>query len=117
MKNLIYLIAVCFTVALIGCQSAQTVNPGAVSACCGAKHGEACTKAKSDCSHAERCQREASPGAVSDCTKQNTDCTKQKTDCTGQKKTDCHHDKTDANLGAVSEKAPCGAAKRAGCGR
>lgn len=132
MKNLIYLIAICFTIGLIGCESTQTVNPGAVSEC-GAKQGEACTKEKSECCHAEKCQREAAPGAVSDgqkksdCQKKtdcdkaeanlgavSEDCTKSKTDCT-KAKTDCT--KSEANLGAVSEKAPCGAAKKSGCNR
>jgi hypothetical protein len=126
MKNLVYLIAICFTVALIGCESTQTVSPGAVSAC-GAKDGAPCTKEASKCCHAEKCQRtEAAPGAVSDCQKksdcQKTGCTKsdanlgavgEKAPC-GAVKSGCS--KADANLGAVSEKAPCGAVK-SGCGR
>jgi hypothetical protein len=132
MKNLMYLIAVCFTVAMIGCESTQTVSPGAVSPC-GAKEGEPCAKAKSDCCNAAKCNREAaeaSPGAVGEkapCSEMKTDC--QKAGCTksdanlgavgetapcGATKTGCT--KSDANLGAVSEKAPCGAAK-SGCGR
>jgi len=96
MKTILNLVAICMTVAIIGCSStSNTVSPGAVSEC-GAKEGMACTKAKSECCGAAKCDGEkASMGAVSECA---TKCaTKCESKCSDK-----------ASMGAVSE---CGAAK------
>src|SRR5690606_686631 len=101
MKSILNLVAICFTVALIGCSTTPNtaVSPGAISECA-AKEGMACTKAKEECCGADKCAGEAaSMGAVRECA--------TKADCASKCAAKCE---AGAAMGAVSEcatKADC----------
>lgn len=134
MRTILSFVAVCFTVALIGCQTTNpTVAPGAVSEC-GAKCGQACTKDKSECCGAAKCDgtsmgavsEKSDCGAKSNCTKPcdgaSMGAVSEKTECGAKKdcssKSDCQRNVADeASLGAVSEKTECGAKRSCGAAK
>lgn len=111
MKTILNLVAICMTVAIIGCSTtSNTVSPGAISEC-GAKEGMACTKDKSECCGAARCDGDkAAMGAVSECaTKCETKCaSKCKSECTDKANCTSTCPAGEASMGAVSE---CGVKK------
>lgn len=102
MKTILNLIAVCMTVAIIGCSTTnnQAVSPGAVSDC-GAKNGLACTKSKEECCNGPQCDGDAAMAAVSECAAACA--TKCATECASkcEAKADCAE--ACASMGAMSD--------------